>query len=71
MQKLTIFLCLLIPVIVTGIGLGITQSAGVKGKLICNGKPAAGVTVKLYDDDRGKATLVNSYNFFDFPLVLP
>uniref|UniRef100_A0A915C4C6 Transthyretin-like family protein n=1 Tax=Parascaris univalens TaxID=6257 RepID=A0A915C4C6_PARUN len=32
---------------------GRTQSAGVKGVLKCNGKPAANVKVKLYDDDRG------------------
>ncbi|XGW10258.1 hypothetical protein V3C99_012052 [Haemonchus contortus] len=35
------------------LGLGRTQSSGVRGRLICDGKPAAGVTVKLYDDDRG------------------
>ncbi|KHJ76653.1 hypothetical protein OESDEN_23727 [Oesophagostomum dentatum] len=40
---------------VSSLGLGRTQSSGVKGKLICDGKPAAGVTVKLYDDDRGDA----------------
>ncbi|EPB76959.1 Transthyretin-like family protein [Ancylostoma ceylanicum] len=38
---------------VSSLGLGRTQSSGVKGRLICDGKPAAGVTVKLYDDDRG------------------
>ncbi|VDM78954.1 unnamed protein product [Strongylus vulgaris] len=38
---------------VSSLGLGRTQSSGVRGKLICDGKPAAGVTVKLYDDDRG------------------
>ncbi|KAK6740885.1 hypothetical protein RB195_009001 [Necator americanus] len=38
---------------VTSLGIGRTQSSGVKGRLICDGKPAAGVTVKLYDDDRG------------------
>uniref|UniRef100_A0A0M3IPM7 Transthyretin-like family protein n=1 Tax=Ascaris lumbricoides TaxID=6252 RepID=A0A0M3IPM7_ASCLU len=32
---------------------GRTQSAGVRGQLFCNGKPASGVLVKLYDDDRG------------------
>ncbi|KAI6184957.1 Transthyretin-like protein 5 [Aphelenchoides bicaudatus] len=30
---------------------GTVQSAGVKGVLICNGKPAANVKVKLYDED--------------------
>ncbi|KIH46180.1 hypothetical protein ANCDUO_23769 [Ancylostoma duodenale] len=39
---------------VSSLGLGRTQSSGVKGRLICDGKPAAGVTVKLYDDDRGQ-----------------
>uniref|UniRef100_F1LFY5 Transthyretin-like protein 5 n=2 Tax=Ascaris TaxID=6251 RepID=F1LFY5_ASCSU len=33
--------------------IGRLQSAAVKGVLICNGKPAVGVKVKLYDDDRG------------------
>ncbi|VDN33998.1 unnamed protein product [Gongylonema pulchrum] len=33
--------------------IGRTQSAGVKGQLLCKGKPAAGVKVKLYDNDRG------------------
>uniref|UniRef100_A0A8R1Y1H8 Transthyretin-like family protein n=1 Tax=Onchocerca volvulus TaxID=6282 RepID=A0A8R1Y1H8_ONCVO len=33
--------------------IGRTQSSGVKGKLMCNGRPAARVLVKLYDDDRG------------------
>jgi hypothetical protein len=30
---------------------GTLQSAGVKGVLLCNGKPAANVKVKLYDED--------------------
>uniref|UniRef100_A0A1I8AHT5 Transthyretin-like family protein n=1 Tax=Steinernema glaseri TaxID=37863 RepID=A0A1I8AHT5_9BILA len=34
-------------------GIGRTQSAGVRGTLTCNGRPAANVKVKLYDDDRG------------------
>uniref|UniRef100_A0A915AZ48 Transthyretin-like protein 5 n=1 Tax=Parascaris univalens TaxID=6257 RepID=A0A915AZ48_PARUN len=33
--------------------IGRLQSAAVKGVLICNGRPAVGVKVKLYDDDRG------------------
>uniref|UniRef100_A0A0K0ESY3 Col_cuticle_N domain-containing protein n=1 Tax=Strongyloides stercoralis TaxID=6248 RepID=A0A0K0ESY3_STRER len=33
--------------------IGTVQSAAVTGKLTCNGKPAVGVKVKLYDDDRG------------------
>ncbi|KAK6742133.1 hypothetical protein RB195_009790 [Necator americanus] len=31
--------------------IGRTQSAAARGKLTCNGKPAAGVKVKLYDSD--------------------
>ncbi|VDK48891.1 unnamed protein product [Gongylonema pulchrum] len=31
--------------------LGTTQSVAVKGKLLCNGKPATKVKVKLYDID--------------------
>uniref|UniRef100_A0A0K0EKT2 Transthyretin-like family protein n=1 Tax=Strongyloides stercoralis TaxID=6248 RepID=A0A0K0EKT2_STRER len=34
-------------------GIGIQQSAGVKGVLLCNGKPYGSVKVKLYDDDMG------------------
>uniref|UniRef100_A0A1I8BNP3 Transthyretin-like protein 5 n=1 Tax=Meloidogyne hapla TaxID=6305 RepID=A0A1I8BNP3_MELHA len=36
-----------------GIGIGRLQSSGVEGYLTCEGKPAANVLVKLYDDDRG------------------
>ncbi|CAD5222501.1 unnamed protein product [Bursaphelenchus xylophilus] len=35
------------------ISLGREQSSGAKGVLTCNGKPLAGVRVKLFDDDRG------------------
>lgn len=38
--------------------IGRTQSAGVKGILMCNKKPAANVKVKLYDDDRGSSYLI-------------
>uniref|UniRef100_A0AC35U8R9 Transthyretin-like family protein n=1 Tax=Rhabditophanes sp. KR3021 TaxID=114890 RepID=A0AC35U8R9_9BILA len=31
--------------------IGFTQSSGVRGKLMCNDKPASGVTVKLFDED--------------------
>ncbi|KJH43481.1 Transthyretin-like family protein [Dictyocaulus viviparus] len=50
MLKLIIF-CLLSHTVFS-LGIGRTQSSGVKGRLICDGKPAVGVTVKLYDDDR-------------------
>ncbi|CAJ0941760.1 unnamed protein product, partial [Mesorhabditis belari] len=33
--------------------IGRTQSIAVKGALTCDGKPASGVLVKLFDDDRG------------------
>uniref|UniRef100_A0A0N4Z3X8 Transthyretin-like family protein n=1 Tax=Parastrongyloides trichosuri TaxID=131310 RepID=A0A0N4Z3X8_PARTI len=51
-----------VPAIVIGVlisftdalpSIGSVQSAAVTGKLTCNGKPAVGVKVKLYDDDRG------------------
>ncbi|KAH7697046.1 transthyretin-like protein 1 precursor, partial [Aphelenchoides avenae] len=35
------------------IGLGRKQSAGVRGTLVCDGKAAKHVKVKLYDNDRG------------------
>ncbi|KAI6172931.1 Transthyretin-like family-containing protein [Aphelenchoides besseyi] len=35
------------------IGLGRKQSAGAKGRLMCDGKPESNVLVKMYDDDRG------------------
>lgn len=35
------------------IGLGRKQSAGVRGTLVCDGKPLKNVKVKLYDNDRG------------------
>lgn len=45
-------LALLACLCVVGISaFGTLQSAGVKGTLMCNGKPAANVKVKLYDED--------------------
>ncbi|KAE9551087.1 hypothetical protein FO519_005702 [Halicephalobus sp. NKZ332] len=54
MKTLTIFvLGSLIAVSYCGIlGIGKTQSAAVKGVLVCNGQPAENVKVKLYDEDR-------------------
>ncbi|KAK0408747.1 hypothetical protein QR680_004133 [Steinernema hermaphroditum] len=52
----TISLILLLSTILAAIyalGVGRTQSAGVRGTLMCNDRPAAHVKVKLYDDDRG------------------
>ncbi|TKR67953.1 hypothetical protein L596_024021 [Steinernema carpocapsae] len=37
----------------SALGIGRTQSSGVRGTLMCNDRPAAYVKVKLYDDDRG------------------
>jgi len=53
MKVFMLIVYLAVLIIPTYALLGRTQSAGVHGKLICNGKPAAGVKVKLYDDDRG------------------
>ncbi|EPB75001.1 Transthyretin-like family protein [Ancylostoma ceylanicum] len=33
------------------LGIGRTQSVAVSGRLICNGRPAAGVKVKLYEKE--------------------
>ena len=41
----------------SAIGIGRTQSSGARGVLMCNERPAAHVTVKLYDDDRGTFTV--------------
>ncbi|GMT18163.1 hypothetical protein PFISCL1PPCAC_9460 [Pristionchus fissidentatus] len=43
----------LLALTVASLGIGRTQSSGVKGRLMCNDRPAIGVKVKLYDDDRG------------------
>ena len=53
MKLLIIFALFGTATALLGIGLGRTQSAGVKGQLVCDGKPATNVKVKLYDDDRG------------------
>lgn len=34
---------------------GSLQSVGAKGKFLCNGSPAEGVRVELYDEDRCKS----------------
>src|SRR5690242_4303192 len=39
--------------VVTANILGRAQSAGVRGRLMCDGRPASGVKVKLYDEDDG------------------
>ncbi|VDK47161.1 unnamed protein product [Anisakis simplex] len=55
MYSTTIFLTIVLLSILSPVSalVGRTQSAGVRGKLFCNNKPAGGVLVKLYDDDRG------------------
>ena len=40
---------------VSAIGIRTKQSAGVRGYLTCDGRPAAGVRVKLYDIDRSES----------------
>lgn len=54
LQVLFICLCIL-PSTFGAFGglIGRTQSAGVEGRLMCDGKPLGGVLVKLYDDDSG------------------
>lgn len=41
---------LTIPTVI--LALGRTQSVGVRGQLICEDKPASGVKVKIYDEDK-------------------
>ncbi|KHN88830.1 Transthyretin-like protein 5 [Toxocara canis] len=50
----TSLLCMMLCMIANTEALfGRTQSAAVKGVLLCNGNPLPGTLVKLYDDDRG------------------
>ncbi|VDN05616.1 unnamed protein product [Thelazia callipaeda] len=51
MKVLIVLLLLVVYTNAFGI-IGRTQSAAVKGILMCNNKPASNVKVKLYDDDR-------------------
>ena len=39
--------------LVSGLGFGRKQSAGIRGQLRCHGEPATNIKIKLYDDDRG------------------
>uniref|UniRef100_A0A0M3HRA0 Transthyretin-like family protein n=2 Tax=Ascaris TaxID=6251 RepID=A0A0M3HRA0_ASCLU len=52
-SELCVFFIVLGTISAFGLHIGRTQSAGVKGILMCNDKPASKVKVKLYDDDRG------------------
>ncbi|VDM96019.1 unnamed protein product [Thelazia callipaeda] len=51
----SIIVLTLCPTVFSAIGgiVGRAQSTGIRGRLLCNGKPASRVLVKLYDDDRG------------------
>ncbi|KHJ87259.1 Transthyretin-like family protein [Oesophagostomum dentatum] len=42
---------LLIPSSFALLGIGSQQSVAVTGQLLCNGQPASGIRIKLYDDD--------------------
>ncbi|EFO14072.1 hypothetical protein LOAG_14451 [Loa loa] len=50
------FLLLLLPTIIAfrSLKIGRKQSTAVKGVLMCNGKPAVNVKVKLYNDGKGR-----------------
>uniref|UniRef100_A0A915CFZ1 Transthyretin-like protein 5 n=1 Tax=Parascaris univalens TaxID=6257 RepID=A0A915CFZ1_PARUN len=50
-----LLLLIFVPIAFCAVGglVGRTQSSGARGVLLCNGKPARNVLVKLYDDDRG------------------
>lgn len=51
-MSLMALLILAFDVVVEGLpSLGTTQSAAVRGVLMCNGKPSVGTKVKLYDVD--------------------
>ena len=43
------------------LGIGRQQSVAVSGRLICNGQPASGVKVKLYDVEVSKCLLIFSF----------
>ncbi|TMS33732.1 hypothetical protein L596_001436 [Steinernema carpocapsae] len=51
LSSLLVVLCLYTAVVVSLPTIGKLQSAGVKGKLLCNGKPYQNAKVKLYDVD--------------------
>uniref|UniRef100_A0A914Q591 Uncharacterized protein n=1 Tax=Panagrolaimus davidi TaxID=227884 RepID=A0A914Q591_9BILA len=55
MEKLLKFLCVIILIVEVSSkeysGIGRSQTVSVMGSLKCNGKPAAGILLKLYDHD--------------------
>lgn len=51
-QMLRALILLAVPTVI--LALGRTQSVGVKGQLICEDKPAVGVKIKIYDEDKRK-----------------
>ncbi|KAI6240707.1 Transthyretin-like family-containing protein [Aphelenchoides fujianensis] len=57
----------------SAVSIGRKQSAGARGRLMCDQKPASGVLVKMYDDDRGVdlddfmgETHTDSEGYFEF-----
>uniref|UniRef100_A0AAF5PQX0 Transthyretin-like family protein n=1 Tax=Wuchereria bancrofti TaxID=6293 RepID=A0AAF5PQX0_WUCBA len=54
-RLLLLFLIISLPIVFCAFGglVGRVQSTGVRGTLMCNGRPAPRVLIKLYDDDRG------------------
>ncbi|ETN85047.1 Transthyretin-like family protein [Necator americanus] len=48
------------------LGIGRTQSVAVSGRLICNGRPAAGVKVKLYEKETK-----SEWNKDNLTIILP
>ncbi|CAI2348944.1 unnamed protein product [Caenorhabditis sp. 36 PRJEB53466] len=50
MLRALLLLLLALPTVI--LALGRTQSVGVKGTLICEDKPAGGVKIKIYDEDK-------------------
>lgn len=62
MRGAVVFLALLpTSLVFPSLKIGRTQSAAVKGVLICNGKPAANVNVKLYNGCRGQRSIENFF----------
>ena len=47
------------------LGIGRTQSVAVSGRLICNGQPASGVKLKLYEKESSKLHLYNVWEIIN------
>ncbi|CAB3397790.1 unnamed protein product [Caenorhabditis bovis] len=50
-SQVVLLLLLTVPICSALLGIGRTQSVAVSGRLICNGQPAAGVKLKLYEKE--------------------